>query len=635
MRLPVEMTGVARIMSLPKVGEKTVKLEAELLVPESDPCSERSFSAIRGRCLLRIERSEAADGLCYGDCILFSAAIREIQMPGNEGEFDYRSFLARKNIYRQVYLSDEKWELLGNEKGNLLMTLAMRWHSQIVNLFREGALGDVTKGIAATMLMGDDVMLDDEQSRLFQTAGVSHVLCVSGMHVGIIYLMMDFLLFFLNGSYESKVLKKCLIVLVIWFYACMVGLTASVVRSAIMFTFIAVGGMFRRQTRTYNSLLSAAFCMLLFRPVLLFEVGFQLSFLAVWGILWVQPMLQQLWSPRFLPLAYLWSVWTVSIAAQMFTFPISIFYFHQFPTWFLLSNIVVMSLAPFVMGISMLFLLVSAIPYVSAWIAKILNLIVWLMNEGVRLVTCLPHSVVDNLSLQPVQLFMVYLLILSFLLWMEKPSVRRACLTLCSLLCLLVYNNIMYDRQMKKCELNIYAIPKTFVAQYVENGSSVLFTTDSMAYCQGKFDYQLRNLLSVKPYAFPRLNSSPRRYGGWVWNPPYFQCGEMEFYYLKESVLADGGEGSIPVWFPDYLMVGEETHTSLAKALERLHPLHVCILCGTPAWKAVRWQEDCARAGVPCLWMEETGMLTFRVSGMNGGRLSLEAEPFRKIERDF
>ena len=149
-------------------------------------------------------------------------------------------------------------------------------------------------------------------------------------------------------------------------------------------------------------------------------------------------------------------------------------------------------------------------------------------------------------------------------------------------------------------------------------------------YRQGKFDFQLRNLLLRRRAWQPEMARCGGESVGWAWDGNYLQCGGVDFYYLKEYLLADTVLGSMPVWSPDYLLVGKETHTSLAKALERLHPRHVCILCGVSSKKAALWREDCARAAVPCLWMEEIGMLTFRVSGTKGGRLSIEADPFLK-----
>lgn len=609
--VPADAVYIAKIIELPKVGEKSVKAAAKLFVGKEGKYSENTFSPVRGKCLLRFKKTVASEQLAYGDCLLVSAPVQDVGPPKNEGEFDYRRYLLRKDIYRQISLRDDDWILYGKSGGNPVILLSMRWHAKIVGMIRDGTLRDVTKGIAATMLMGDEVMLNEEQSQTFQAAGVSHVLCVSGMHVGIIYIILNYLFFFLNGSQWRKIVKQVLLLAVIWLYACMVGLTPSVVRSAVMFTFIAVGGMFRRETRTYNSLLTAAFCMLLFNPMLLFEVGFQLSFLAVWGILWVQPMLQKMWEPAFPPLAYLWSIWSVSIAAQLFTFPISVCYFHQFPTYFLLSNIVVMVLAPFVIGVSLFFLSVSAIPWLAVISAKLLNCVVFLMNGGVRLVTCLPHAVCSGLSLNNVQVFMLYLLIIFCLLWCEKRSFQRTIALLFAVFCFSVCQNIICDKRVKERLLNVYAVPNAFVAQFVENGSSVLFTNDSSAYCQGKFDYQLKNLLCRKPYSSPICVSSQKRTGSWVWSPPYFQCGGVDFYYLKEYLVKD----TLSHWSPDYLLVGNQTKTSLAKALECLHPRAVCVLSGTFPGRVARWREDCIAADIPCLLLDESGMLQLSLPG--------------------
>ena len=614
-----------------EVGEKRVKVKVRLEGFRQEGLPEGELFPMREKCMLRLARSERAERLRYGDVLLLHASLQRLPPPKHPEEFDYRNYLARQNLFLQAYLDDNQWVLWDSAKGNALLRTSARWHQKIIDILRNSDLKQDSKGIAATMLIGDEVMLDDSRSQTFRAAGVSHVLCVSGMHVGIIYLIVDYLLFFLKGGAWRKVLKSGLLLLVIWWYACMLAFSPSVVRSAVMFSFIAVGGLFRRQVRTYSSLLSAAFCMLLFRPLLLFEVGFQLSFLAVWGILWVQPMLQRLWSPHFPPLAFLWSVWSVSIAAQLFTSPVALGCFHQFPVYFLISNVIVMVLAPLVIGVSLFFIMVSSVPFLSALVSKVLNLLVWLMNGGVEWVSRLPHAVWDGFFLTPFQIIVLYVLIFSFLFFLEKRNLPSLLPVLSALLLWIIVHNIIYVQRMRTRELCLYAISGNFAAQLFSATQTTLFVDDTVAYRQGKFDFQLRNLQLRRKAWLPEMARCGGESAGWAWDGNYLQCGGVDFYYLKEYLLADTVSGSMPVWSPDYLLVGKGTHTSLAKALERLHPRHVCILCGVSSKKAALWREDCARAGVPCLWMEEIGMLTFRVSGTKGGRLSIEADPFLKM----
>ena len=182
---------------------------------------------------------------------------------------------------------------------------------------------------------------------------------------------------------------------------------------------------------------------------------------------------------------------------------------------------------------------------------------------------------------------------------------------------------------MKTNELCLFAIPGPFTAQLFAGSHAVLFTEDTLSYRQGRFDYQLRNAQGRRGALFPQLAGADGFSAScsWIWDGTYLQWGGVAFYLLRDYVYPDSASRTVShsdavsfsnvpsiTWSPDYLVIGRETRTSLNRALEQLHPRCVCILCGTPSWKALLWKADCAKANIPCLWMEETGMLVFKQS---------------------
>ena len=587
----------------PSVRERSVRLTVGL----SSVFREDGAWQPDGKCLLSLERDSVSESLAYGDVILFRAELEPPAGPRNEGEFHYDRYLFRKGIYLQAWIPADGWVRTVRQEGSPLLRIANRCHSRLFTLIAESSLCAEAKGMVSTMLLGDDAMLDPEVSDAFATAGVSHILCVSGMHVGILYLMTGYLLFFLNRTRRLRQLKTLLNLAVIWGYACLVALTPSVVRASVMFSFVSIGSFFRRQTPIYNSLLTSAFLMLLLRPLLLFETGFLLSYLAVWGIVCTQPMLQRLWEPRRRVLRYLRDVWAVSLAAQLFTGPLSVFCFHRFPLYFLLSNVVVVFLAPWVIGAAMLFLAVSFHPLASWWAARLLDWLVWLMHGGVAAVGRLPGASLGPLAMDGVQLALIYLLLAFTLLWLQRKNVRLLGMALC---CLLLYLGDGIGRAVanRSCrELALYAIPHHYAVEYGDARSTMVFTDAPELLQEGRFDFfmqgsRLRHGRSLEGDALRDSLS-----GCWVKSGGYFQFGSCSFFCPEGPFRTDSA--SVPLPFPDYLLVGDSTLVRPEKLLSTIAPGCVCTLPGIPPSRAGRWRRACEERGIPFVEMGKSGML--------------------------
>ena len=596
-----------RVLEPPVLRARTVRLVLQLEAVAEDG----RFRPVKEKCQLNLEREETAENLVYGDVLLFRARLQPAEPPLNEAAFDYRKYLARRGISRQAYVPSGRWTLQATGRGNPLLQLTSRWRSRLVSLLKDGSLNEASKALVATMLLGDDSFLDPEVSDTYSAVGVSHILCVSGMHVGIIYLMCSYLLFFLNRNRAQRVLKALLLAAAVWLYACMVALSPSVVRSAVMFSFVSFGKVLRQQTRTYNSLLTSAFLMLLLRPLLLFELGFQLSYLAVWGIVCLQPGLQQCWRPRSRVLSWLWDIWSVSLAAQLFTSPVSIFCFHQFPTWFLLSNVVVVGLAPFVIGLGMAFLLCSFSPLLSAAVAKVLDALIRLMHGGVAAVAAIPGASIQNIYLSPLQLALLYAALFLLLSFLVK---RRASVLLAVMACLCVVaaDGLWQAGRNLACqEVRLYAVAHHAVAEAVCGRESLIFTDAPESYAGGAFDFSLRGIQLKYGNLHPQLLYADTLAESWVKNGLYFQVGGLSFWMPQGFVRRDGNR--FPENFPDYLLAGDSLQTPPDRLLETLHPSTVCLLPGLSARRRRQWTEACAFRRISILDMNESGMVKIDV----------------------
>ncbi len=350
-----------------------------------------------GKLIIYLEKDSSALLLQPGEKIVFHGTPLSIAGPALPGGFDYRAYLARRGIYHQVYLKSETWKRYPAAESVGLKQIAARVRGKMLANLKKYGLEGSEYAVASAILLGYSSALDAETRQIYQGSGAMHVLCVSGLHVGIIYMFLGILLAPLLGLKRGKQLRSIISLIAIWCYAVLTGLSPSVIRAATMFSFLSIGQMAGRRTAIYNTLAASAFFILLFNPYLLFEIGFQLSYLAVLGIVSIQPGLYQVLGFKNYLMDKVWSLITVSLAAQVATGPLATYYFHQFPTYFLVTNLWVIPISFGVMFLGVIFFLTSWIPPLAGIIGWLLAWGLRIMNRGVHFIENLPGSVIEGL----------------------------------------------------------------------------------------------------------------------------------------------------------------------------------------------------------------------------------------------
>ena len=349
--------------------------------------------ASRGRGYVYLEKDSAVLALAPGDRLLLEACFAPPASLNNPGGFDYARYLRRKGIGATAYVPGDSWRMAGRVEGFTIMGLAQQCQRRLVDVFRRFDFSPENFGVLAALSFGYVDELDPDLREQYNVTGITHILAVSGMHVGIIYFLLDFLLRFLDRSRPLRRVKAVVILLLIWSYAFITGLPPSAFRATLMFSLVAVGRMFGGRSSVYNTLSMSAFFMLLVNPSLLFHVGFQLSYAAVVGIVYLQPRLYRLLSPRNRPARWLWSLLTVSVAAQVGTMPLTLYYFQTFPNYFLLTNLVAIPASTLVLYGAVCLLLVAGVPGLSVAVAWLLDGLLTVMNGSVGLIQQLPAPV--------------------------------------------------------------------------------------------------------------------------------------------------------------------------------------------------------------------------------------------------
>ena len=436
---------------------------------------------VSGKALIYAKKDGLSNELSYGDTLLVHAHFAEIKPPKNPGQFNYKRYLRFHQMHHQLYITENDWQLYGKNTSFSMLSFANGLRKEMLSILQQNHLEEDEFAVASALILGFRESLGDDLKLAYSSAGAMHVLAVSGLHVGIIYMVMSVLLGVFDKKKSLKYVKALLLLGVIWFYAFITGLSPSVLRASTMFSFIIIGTAINRNTNIYNTLFASAFFLLLYNPYLIMQVGFQLSYLAVIGIVYMQPKIYNLWYTRFWLLDKIWAITSVSIAAQIATFPIGLLYFHQFPNYFMLSNLVVIPAATIILALGILVLATSFIPVLSGFLGLVLNYAIKLLNWCVMSIEQLPHSLTTGISISVLESWLIYAFIILFWAFLHYKKAKLMLFGLVSLAAVLSFD-LQEDRRLKNTQgVVFYSINKATAVDFIV-GNRHYFLSDSATF---------------------------------------------------------------------------------------------------------------------------------------------------------
>ena len=432
-------------------------------------------------------------GLHLGSSLIFRGKMSTVEAPKNPEEFNYRSYLLDRGIRYTVFIDKKSWRFLPAPAGFSLPAVFSHWRNLLLQSLRAQGLSGDEYAIAAAILLGYDQLIDPGLHQDFTAAGAVHILCVSGMHVGIIFLIFGFLLGFMVRFKNGKILRNMLLILIIWSYALLTGYSPSVLRAATMISLFILADVFQRGYDNFNILAASAFLLLLLNPLLLFDVGFQLSYAAVAGILMFYfPLYRTVYFGNKI-LQTVWAALVVSLSAELGVFAIAAHYFHQFPIYFLLTNLAVFALSYLIIFSGLAFLSLSWIPVVNHLLAVVLTKMVGALIVIVRFVASMPFSAVYDLYFP----WFKVVLIFAFLVWCYYLFIHKnlhmimpALATIALLLTMYTFRQVRLLRQEK---FIIYSLRHHTAIDLISGNEHVLLT-DSLALADANaMNYSLKN----------------------------------------------------------------------------------------------------------------------------------------------
>jgi competence protein ComEC len=440
---------------------------------------------LRTNILVYFKNDTICKSLQYGDQLVISGDLLPVPGPSNPYAFDYRNYLHNRSVFHQVYLDSGQWRNIGRAKVNPLYLFAYRSRKAFMKTFNDFGIDGQDFALVSALLLGNCEYLDAEIRQEFSFAGATHVLSVSGLHVGIVYVAMDKALFFLKKGKRGRKLHALLTIAFIWVYALITGLSTPVVRAALMFSLVAAGNQLRRSHDSFNILAVAVFLQLLVNPFEITQVGFQLSYLAVLGIFAFYKPFNELVNSRNRLVNWIWPVIAVSLAAQLATTPLSCYYFNMFPVYFLVTNLIVVPLAGLIIYLALPLLLAGSLGFIIHWLAFPLKWSLELMRGSIEVIQSWPGAIIRPIVLSSMEVLFIYLIIIALYGLFAMRERRWMFVGLASCICIAVISGNNRLMNLKENKLVVYDIPGLTAIDLIDHrrccclGDSLLFSQSS------------------------------------------------------------------------------------------------------------------------------------------------------------
>ena len=555
---------------------------------------------VTGKILIYFSKEDVTQLPQYGDKILIAGGLQLIKNAGNPGGFNYSRYMAFQQTFHQVFLKQNKFELLQVRSENVLYNFIYSARKKVINILQEFVIGNKkVTGIAEALLIGYKEDLDKDVVQAYSNTGVVHIIAISGMHLGLIYAVLVWLFLRLPVIKKNAVIRVAIILSCLWLFSLITGGSASVLRSAVMFTCILIGKEFVKQASVYNSLAASAFLLLCYDPFLLWDVGFQLSYCAVVGIVWLQKPIQNLFYFKHKSLQYLWQMCAVTIAAQILTLPICIYYFHQIPTLFLITNLICVPLSTIILFAEILLISISSVPFIAALVGKFIYVLTWLMNFIIDKCNSLPFSLIDKIYATPYTTAFLYLFVftgIAGLLWVNNKMIKT------SLFFFLFFIGIWSHGK-------IYLIKQKKIIVYnVSRHTAIDFITADKYFFLGDEDLKKEGALqnfNLKPARVSlQVNESkdtlkPIQHSTYLWH-----------FYNKKIMIVDTAlsfvflQNKIDV---DVLLITKNTNIDIVDIAMAVAPRCIVFDASNSLWKIAQWKKQCSLLHLPYFITAEQG----------------------------
>ena len=529
---------------------------------------------------------------------IFTKSLQPINNSGNPGGFDYKEYCRQNGVYFQVFLTSREIKIFEQSETKTSILYSIR--SYLINALRNFIPGKKEAGLAEALLIGYKEDLDKDLLQSYSNTGVVHIIAISGLHVGLIYMILLMLFKPLERLKYGKIFNAIFLLGGIWMFALLTGASPSVLRSAVMFTCIIIGNKLSRQTSGYNSLFASAFILLCYNPYWLKDIGFQLSYAAVLSIMIFMQPLYNVVAVKNKLIDYLWKAITITLAAQILTAPLILFYFHQFPLLFLFTNLIAVPLSSIILVAEIVVCVAAPFPFIGHAIGFITMWLIRFMNNCITFFENIPGTSIQSIQISPVQLVSLFIMLAGLAVWWLVKYNKGLFVALIALFIFTAIGNISGYKTYYQQKLIIYNVPHHQAVDFISGHHYVFKGDDSLISNISQQQYflgQSRSIFQVKP-----ITSLPELYS----EPPFYRFGNQNLLLINKNWQFPRKPPPQPIPV-DIVILSGNPAVSVIDLIRYFSIRHLVIDNSNNSFKTAQWIRESAQQTINCFPVAQQG----------------------------
>ncbi len=546
---------------------------------------------VQGKLLINQRIHPQTKRLEVDDEVIFFGRASEIPTPLNPYQFNYRSYMEGLGVYHQIRLDSTRAMVL-SRKSKTVFGIAAKIRATVISKLKKSGFGPEELSIITALLLGERSTISSEVYSDYKNAGALHILAISGLHIGILMMLFQYVLKPLEFLPGGRNVKLGMLVLFLWGFAFLAGLSTSVIRAVTMFSFVAYALYLNRPSNTFNVLaLSLFFMLLIFSPALLFQIGFQMSYAAVLAIVAIYPFLMRLWFPKNIVIRKLWQLLAVSLAAQFGVLPISLYYFHQFPGLFFVSNLLIVPFLGLILGMGLVIIILGVLDCIPDWLVWTYNTAIRTMNEVMGLVADQKAFIFTNISFDEVQLVLSYLIVFSLLFILKKPVFKSFVILLILIIGMELWSlKLLFETHKTRRVVLLHQTKNTIILEQHGQKLSIYSNRPSVA-TKLQDDY-------VTAERIERLSNFPLMHSFYVNSRLVFLLDSLGIYPPKDLQI-------------DIVILTQSPKINLDRFLDIVQPKKIIADGSNYRSFVKRWEQSCAKRKLPFHYTGEKGAYFF------------------------
>jgi competence protein ComEC len=511
-----------------------------------------------------------------------------LRPPLNLHQFDYQDYLRKQGV--QHHIKTDYPSIVIKKGSRTLYGKASNFRELIISKLKIKNFGNEELGVIQALILGKRDDISESTYNNYKNAGAVHILAVSGLHVGIILFLLEFLLSPLERLPKGKTIKIILVVLLLWSYAFVAGLSPSIVRAVAMFSFVAYALYLNRPTNSFNIIALSMLFILLVKPLFLFQVGFQMSYAAVFAIVWVYPKLQKFWFPENIIVRKSWQLVSVSVAAQLGVLPISLFYFHQFPALFFVSNLLVIPFLGLILGFGILVIILALTDLLPQFLVDGFNWVIQLMNSIIGWVARQEGFIIKNIPFDSVQLLLAYFIIIVLVIFLSRPRWKTGLVLFSGIIAFqgwIIWNQVQTHH--KETIILTHRSRNTVVLHQLGDSLSII-TSDSSNIGSIATNYAVAERIQ-------KMDTSAVKNSYRIGNKKLFVMDSTAILPLEAHL--------------DYLLLTQSPKINLERVLDSIKPKKVVVDGSNYPSLIKKWKATCIQKEIPFHYTGEKGCYVF------------------------